>query len=172
MNPYLVHGFVLTPRFTAGFGYAFEDKRLAAYSRPIGLDDFSGNRDDVLMRPLVNQPGEVFQYGTSLDWAGVMVERTSGLRLEDYFQAHILTPLEIGSVTFFPTVETISNLAHMHQRTSSGQLVETDHLYRRPLLATANEEERKNLFCAGGHGCFGKPAEFTSSCFRHFTAQF
>lgn len=54
----------------AGFGYAFEDHRLAKFGRPTGLDDFSGDIEDVLNRPLSNQPGTKFQYGTSMPTRG------------------------------------------------------------------------------------------------------
>ncbi|KAH8130094.1 beta-lactamase family protein [Trichoderma asperelloides] len=144
----------------AGFGYAFEDARLAQYGRPIGFDDFGGSREDLFSRPLVNQPGEVFQYGTSMDWVGIVIERTTGLDLENYFQKNIFEPLGMNSVSFFPSDNAKANLAYMHQRLRDGSLVTTDHLYRRPLLADGGQMENSRCFAAGGHGCFGKPAEF------------
>ncbi|KNG88086.1 beta-lactamase family protein [Aspergillus nomiae NRRL 13137] len=144
---------------TSGFGYAFEDLKLRDWSRPLGLDDFSGHESDVLHRPLVNQPGTRFQYGVGLDWAGVLVERVSGLSLEEYFQQFILRPLGIESVTFFPSVEMKMNLAYMHQRDKDGTLKTTDHLYRYPLLPCKPGME-SNRFCMGGAGCFGKPIEY------------
>lgn len=50
------------------------------------LDDIFGNVSDVLHRPLVNQPGTKFQYGVGLDWAAFLVERVTGVSLEEYFQ--------------------------------------------------------------------------------------
>ncbi|KAL1841159.1 hypothetical protein VTK73DRAFT_3583 [Phialemonium thermophilum] len=145
---------------TAGFGYAFEDERLALYGQPIGLDDFSGERDDVINRPLVNQPGEKFQYGTSMDWVGIIIERVSGLSLEDYFQENVFGPLGMQSVSFHPSEKAKSNLAYMHQRLPGGKLIQADHLYRKPLIAGPANEEGRGVFCAGGHGCFGQPAEY------------
>ncbi|KAI9927544.1 hypothetical protein AWENTII_006368 [Aspergillus wentii] len=141
---------------TSGFGYAFEDTKLCDWARPVGLDDFSGVESDVLHRPLVNQPGTCFQYGVGVDWAGVLVERVMSITLEDYFQKHILHPLGIENITFFPTAEMKENMAHMHQRQSDGTLSVTDHLYRYPLLS--GSEAKK--FCMGGAGCFGKPIEY------------
>lgn len=145
--------------FVAGFGYAFEDLKLLDWSRPVGLDDFSGNVDDVLHRPLVNQPGTKFQYGVGLDWAGQLVERVSGMSLERYFQSFILKPLDINNITFFPTAEMKTALAYMHQRSEEGRLRVIDHLYRYPLLPCEPGEE-ENRFCMGGAGCFGKPVEY------------
>ncbi|KAF5541681.1 beta-lactamase [Fusarium phyllophilum] len=140
----------------AGFGYAFEDEKLAEFSRPIGFDDFSGEAIDTANRPLVNQPGEAFQYGVSMDWVGVIIERTYKSSLEEVFREHIFQPLGMNHVTFHPSAEDKANLAYMHRRSPSGKLSTTDHFYRRPLLAQDGEK----VPCAGGHGCFGRPAEF------------
>ncbi|EGX88596.1 beta-lactamase family protein [Cordyceps militaris CM01] len=144
---------------TAGFAYAFEDAKLAEYGRPVGFDDFGGSRDDLFQRPLVNQPGDKFQYGTSMDWVGIVIERATGLDLEDYFRANIFAPLGMHSVSFFPSEDAKANLAYMHQRLSDGTLITQEHLYRRPLVGGGEQADDKR-FCAAGHGCFGKPAEF------------
>ncbi|KAF5539424.1 beta-lactamase [Fusarium mexicanum] len=141
---------------TAGFGYAFEDEKLAEFSRPIGFDDFSGEAIETANRPLVNQPGETFQYGVSMDWVGVIIERTYNKSLEEVFKEKIFQPLGMDHVTFHPSAEDKSNLAYMHRRSPSGKLSTTDHFHRRPLLAQDGEK----VPCAGGHGCFGRPAEF------------
>lgn len=143
--------------FPAGFGYSFDDLKLRDWSRPVGLDDFSGAESDILHRPLVNQPGEVFQYGTGLDWVGVLIERVTRLSLEEYFKEFILQPLNIESITFFPNEPQKARLAYMHQREADGRLSVRDHLYRYPLLP---EDPEKKRFCMGGAGCFGKPVEF------------
>lgn len=135
---------------------------MAKFGRPIGLDDFSGDIEDVLNRPLSNQPGQKFQYGTSVDWVGILIERTTGLDLEDYFRKHIFTPLGIKHISFSPSTEDKQKLAHFHQRVESGEVREIDHLYRRPL--TRSDMSTSRRYCAGGHGCFGQPREFLSKC--------
>ncbi|KAF5005122.1 hypothetical protein FDECE_8442 [Fusarium decemcellulare] len=142
---------------TAGFGYAFEDDKLAEFGRPVGADDFSGESVQRINRPLVNQPGERFQYGISMDWVGVIIERVTGRTLDEYFKKEIFQPLGMNSVTFHPSEEAKSNLAYMHRRVADETLSHTDHLYRRPLLA---HEEGEKIPCAAGHGCYGKPTEF------------
>ena len=54
--------------FVAGFGYSFFDSRLNDYYQPFGLDEFSGYYHDTVSQPLVNQPGEMWQYGVNIDW--------------------------------------------------------------------------------------------------------
>jgi CubicO group peptidase (beta-lactamase class C family) len=47
---------------TAEFGYTFFNEKLRDFSKPIGYDEFSGHSFDML-QPLVNQPGETWEYG-------------------------------------------------------------------------------------------------------------
>lgn len=148
----------LTIFVSAGFGYAFDDLRLCDWARPVGLDDFSGHKADVLHRPLVNQPGTRFQYGVGMDWVGVIVERAAQMSLEEYFQKRILGPMGITNITFFPTTDMKAKLAYMHQREERGNLTVRDHLYRYPLLPSGSSDEKR--FCMGGAGCFGKPMEY------------
>lgn len=142
----------------AGFGYAFEDFKLRDWARPTGLDDFSGIRSDVFDRPLVNQPGLKFQYGTSLDWVGVIIERVSGQSLEQYFQDHIFEPADIRDIRFYPSAEMKSRLAFMHQREKDGSLTLRDHLFRRPLIDQKHVDGKP--YCMAGAGCFGSPIQW------------
>ncbi|WOO78411.1 Acyltransferase LovD [Vanrija pseudolonga] len=50
--------------------------------------------------PLVAEPGAKFDYGVSVDWAGVVVERVSGQSLEDYCQENIFGALGMASTSF------------------------------------------------------------------------
>lgn len=94
-----------------------------------------------------------------------MIERVSGKSLDEYFKANIFRPLGMGSVTFHPSEEAKANMAYMHRRSADEKLATTDHFYRRPLLAYG---EGNKAPCAGGHGCFGKPAEFGSKFYPLF----
>jgi CubicO group peptidase (beta-lactamase class C family) len=80
------------------------------------LDEFSGLPSEYLSQPLVNQPGEQWEYGINIDWAGVLVERVSGLRLNDYFQKHIFEPMCLKNINMFPTESMRKDLAYMHAR--------------------------------------------------------
>ena len=93
------------------------------------------------------------------DWVGVMIERVSGLSLEDYFKKNIFTPLGMEDTTFFPTASMKSRLAHMHTKIAS-KVFPYDHIYRRPLVIRLDEQS--SLQCSGGAGLFGKPTEYLS----------
>lgn len=56
---------ILISPLVAGFGYSFLNPALKVYRHQLNLaefDEFSGRIDD-LKQPLVNQPGECFEYG-------------------------------------------------------------------------------------------------------------
>ncbi|KAK5306481.1 hypothetical protein LTR99_002172 [Exophiala xenobiotica] len=146
---------------TAGFGYAFFDDRLNDWAGPLGLDEFSGSYHDYLTQPLVNQPGEMWEYGINIDWAGQLVERVSGMKLNDYFQAHIFKPMGITHINMFPTDQMKADLAYMNSRAPDGSLsLNLDgHLNRRPLYAKTKEEV-DTTFHAGGAGCFARPSQY------------
>lgn len=91
----------------------------------------------------------------------MIIERLTGQTLEDYFQQNILQPLGMDGISFYPSSEAIKNLAYMHRRSKTGELTQTDHLYRQPLVASM-AGQLDQIYCAGGHGCFGKPSEFRS----------
>ena len=50
--------------------------------------------------PLMFEPGDRWQYGQGVDWAGRLVEKISGMSLEDYFQARVLGPLEMRDTSY------------------------------------------------------------------------
>ncbi|EXJ72316.1 beta-lactamase [Cladophialophora psammophila CBS 110553] len=146
---------------TAGFGYSFFDQRLNDWAGPAGLDEFSGSYEDYLTQPLVNQPGETWEYGINVDWAGQLVERVSGLKLNDYFQQHIFKPMGITHISMFPTEEMKAELAWMNTRAPDGKmsLYVNGHLNRRPLYAKT-KAEIDGTFHAGGAGCFARASQY------------
>ncbi len=101
--------------------------------------------------------GAAYKSKTNLDWAGVLVERASGMKLNDYFQKHIFQPLGIKNINMFPTDEMKSRLAFMHQK-QDGKIRTRDHLLRRAL--TAPNDEKDKIFNSAGAGCFARPLEY------------
>ncbi|KAK5135071.1 hypothetical protein LTR08_005596 [Meristemomyces frigidus] len=145
---------------TAGFGYEFFNPKLRDYGRPVGFDMFHADERDVLTMPLVNQPGETWEYGINIDWAGLILERATGIRLDDWMQQNIMQPLGLKNVTLFPTNEMKKQLAVMHQRwPGSSKSEERDHIYREPLRANT-DADKKRMFHSGGGGGFAKPVEY------------
>lgn len=98
-------------------------------------------------------------FKTNIDWAGLAVERVSGLGLNDYFHKHIFEPLGIKNVSMFPTAEMLKNLAYFHFKHHDGTVTEQDHTLRRSLMART-PEERARIFNSGGAGIFARPVEY------------
>lgn len=109
-------------------------------------------------------------YQTNLDWAGLHVERVSGLTLDQYFKKNIFAQLGVTNASFFPDEEMRSNLAHMNQRLPDGKVIGQEHLNHRPI--NANPEEQSSIFCSGGAGLFTKPTEYLSLSLLKLTLTF
>ncbi|KAH9826807.1 3-phytase A [Teratosphaeria destructans] len=146
---------------TSGFGYEFFSTKLQDYGRPVGFDVFHSDEREILNMPLVHQPGETWEYGIGIDWAGILLERATGMKLNDWIQQNIMKPLNLNNINMFPTESMKKNLAYMHQRWPGDQSKseERDHVYREPLLANTPEEKAR-LLNSGGAGAFAPPREY------------
>ena len=146
---------------TAGFGYSFFNKKLLNHYGSLGLDEFSGAYYDFLSQPLVNQPGSRWEYGINIDYAGLCLERATGMSLNDYFQKNIFGPMGLKNMNMFPTPAMISKLAWMNKRSPEGKLSlnEAGHINRKSLYAKTKEEV-DTTFNSGGAGLFAKPVEY------------
>ena len=72
------------------------------------------------LTPLMFEPGSRWQYGTSADWSGRLVETVSGLTLEQYFQKNILGPLEMHDTSFLVPAAKFDRLVSEYHRGSDG----------------------------------------------------
>ncbi|KAI1106770.1 beta-lactamase family protein [Jackrogersella minutella] len=82
---------------------------------------------DEFSEPLVFQPGKGWEYGTGLDWAGQLVERFSGLKLEEYMRQNIWVPLNMKHISFAPASipEIKSRKIGMSLKVEDGKLIPT-----------------------------------------------
>ena len=64
----------------------------------------------------VADPGERWEYGVSIDWAGKMVEAVSGLKLGQFLKANLFDPLGMTSTAFAITPDMRRRLASTHLR--------------------------------------------------------
>jgi CubicO group peptidase (beta-lactamase class C family) len=83
---------------TSGFVYDTWDADLLRWEKESGANSPLGTVAP--LTPLMFEPGTRWQYGTSADWSGRLVETVSGLTLEQYFQKNILGPLEMHDTSF------------------------------------------------------------------------
>ena len=64
--------------------------------------------------PFVAQPGEQWVYGYNTDILGCMVEKASGMPLDQYIKTHITGPLGMTDTQFFPPASERARLATVY----------------------------------------------------------
>ena len=95
--------------------------------------------------PLVNQPGEKFTYGLSVDVLGYLVEVWSGESLDQYFRKHIFEPLGMNDTYFYIPESKSSRLVKVNTEDSNRHVIEMPQDYfNYPLL--------KGTYFSGGAG--------------------
>ena len=115
---------------TSGFVYDTWDADLLRWEKVSG-ESFSPGTVAPLT-PLMFEPGTRWQYGTSVDWSGRLVETVSGLTLEQYFQKNILGPLGMKDTSFIVQPEKFARLVSEYQRQPDGRLTENPRVLPAP----------------------------------------
>jgi CubicO group peptidase (beta-lactamase class C family) len=106
---------------TSGFTYRLWDKKAVQYTKAIELLP-TEDKKRAPRTPLMFDPGERWQYGTSIDWVGRIVEHASGKPLDAYFNKHIFGPLGMSDSGFVIVPEQRAREALSHRRGPAGLL--------------------------------------------------
>lgn len=89
---------------SSGLAYEFIDPNIGAWreANPVGKGGIGVEARFTL--PLAFQPGDGWMYGNGIDWAGLLVERATDMKLQEYFRKYISTPLGISEsdISFSP----------------------------------------------------------------------
>ncbi len=107
---------------TSGCVYPTWNATLARYNKMLGNN--APATAVAPLNPLLFDPGTRWHYGTSMDWAGKLVERLSGSSLEQYFQKNILQPLGMKDTSFLVPPEKFDRLVSSYRRQPDGKLKE------------------------------------------------
>jgi CubicO group peptidase (beta-lactamase class C family) len=102
---------------TSGFCYDFFDGDMFRYA-----SHTNGQAAPGAVTPLMFEPGTRWQYGTGIDWAGRLVEKLSGMSLEDYIQAKICGPLEMHDTSYLLPASKFDRLVSGYARQADGSL--------------------------------------------------
>ena len=89
---------------TAGFGYDFFNEKYNRLAQEHGQPSVITSSKASINTPLLFDPGDDWEYGCNIDWAGQVVEGIAGKRLGEFMQEQIFAPLG------------------MHQREADGSL--------------------------------------------------
>ena len=135
---------------TAGFVYDIWNEPMVRYQEATGTPGIIECRDACLTTPLTFDPGERWDYGIGIDWAGKMVEAVSGKKLGAYLEDHLLGPLGMDDTAFRITDEMRSRLAKIHMRGEDGSLAPQMEL----------EIPQDPEFEMGGGGLYGTVGDY------------
>lgn len=135
---------------TAGFGYDFFNESYNRLSQEHGQPSVITCSKAALTTPLLFDPGEKWEYGTNIDWAGQVVESIRGQRLGDVMRERIFEPLEMADTAFTMSPSMKDRLAPIHQRESDGSLT--------PLIGFELPAEPEVHM--GGHGLHGTVGDY------------
>lgn len=124
---------------TGGFGYDFSNEDAQRLAKP------------PFEAPMLFDPGERWEYGWGIDWAGRVVEGITGARLGDVLEARVLGPLGMTDTAFVPTASMRDRLSGMHFRDDAGQLSAMAGVD----LAPADDVEH-----LGGQGLFSTAVDY------------
>ena len=134
---------------TSGYAYDIWNADVGRYMEHHGIPGIIECRTVTLATPLVSDPGERWEYGISIDWAGQVVERVSGQSLEDYLREHVCGPLGLRDTAFVLGPDQRARLAGMHVRGEDGSL-----------RAIPFEVPQQPEFFMGGGGLYGTAPDY------------
>lgn len=134
---------------SAGLGYFFLSEKLKRYHELTGEPNPLTGLKRSLSVPLVNDPGTVWEYGTNVDWLGLVVEKLSGQTLGRYLAEHVYGPLGMNDSTFTPTAGQRERLLRVMQRQADGTLAPS------PIDLPPTAE-----WDAAGHGSYGTVQDY------------
>mgnify|MGYP002403272579 CR=1 FL=1 len=134
---------------TAGLGYDFFNRTYYRLAQEKGQPSVVTASKASLMTPLLFDPGDRWEYGSNIDWCGLVVEAIAGQRLGEVFRTRIFEPLGIRDMTFSLDDGLRRRLAGMHQRNADGSLTPMD--FELP----ADPEIHM-----GGHGLYGTVGDY------------
>jgi methyl acetate hydrolase len=107
---------------TAGFVYNVWNQQMARFVETRKVPTILSGKLAALHTPLAFEPGERWEYGINIDWAGRMVEKVSGQDLDAYMRDHIFNPLGMRDSGFVPKDGQMARFADVHSREPDGSL--------------------------------------------------
>ncbi len=134
---------------TAGLGYTFINADLKRWYEVSGCAEPLECTRGYLKAPLMSDPGTAWEYGTNVDWAGVVLEKVTGTTLDAYLSENLFEPLGMSETTFQLTDAQRERLMPIHGRLPDGGVAPLD-------LALPPEPA---MACAG-HGCYSTAADY------------
>ncbi|HRK19687.1 MAG: beta-lactamase family protein [Rubrivivax sp.] len=136
---------------TAGFTYDFFNETYTRLANEQGQPWVVDASWKSIRTPLLFDPGDRWEYGSNIDWAGMVVEGITGKRLGDVMRTRILDPLGMTDTAFTMTPSMQSRQATIHAREDrDGSLIPLNGV-------TLPQEPELHM---GGHGLYGTASDY------------
>jgi CubicO group peptidase (beta-lactamase class C family) len=149
---------------TAGISYGQGNPAAAEYRAAGILGWYLGDQKDPIGRiaerlaglPFDAQPGEKFVYGYNTDILGAVIEKASGVPLDQFFRTRVFEPLKMVDSSFFLPPEKKHRLATVYSATANG-------LVRAPEPGTGQGDyvDGPRACFSGGAGLLSTPTDYT-----------
>jgi CubicO group peptidase (beta-lactamase class C family) len=134
---------------TAGYAYEIWRPEIARYQEATQTPGITTCENAALTTPLLFDPGDAWEYGISIDWAGKMVEAAAGQPLDRYFKDNIFGPLGMTDTSFKLSPAQRARQSRVHARNEQGVL--------EPIEFALPEEPE---FLMGGGGLYGTAGDY------------
>lgn len=134
---------------TSGCGYWFDNPDVLRYHRVTGVPDPLSGSAEMLSVPRLFEAGERWEYGTSVDWLGLVVEKVGGADLDTHLRSHICEPLGMLDTTFDPDDAQRDRLMAIHDA-RAGQ----------PLRLSSIALPEKQDIWSGGGGLYSTAGDY------------
>ena len=106
--------------------------------------------------PFDAQPGEKFVYGYNTDILGAVVEKVSGMGLDQFFRTRIFEPLKMTDSAFFLPPEKRDRLATVYSVNADGALVRAPE----PGMGQGDYVDGPRMCFGGGAGLLSTPMDY------------
>lgn len=133
---------------TSGYAYDMWNADILRFMQATGTPGIVSCKNVALSLPLVADPGERWQYGIGIDWAGKAVEVVSGQTLDRYMRDNLLAPLGMTDTAFRIGPSQRRRLAQIHARSPDG------------FVGTNMEIPQDPEFHMGGGGLYGTVGDY------------
>ena len=134
---------------TSGCGYWFDNPDVLRYHRVTGVPDPLSGSAEMLRVPRLFEAGERWQYGTSVDWLGLVVEKVGGADLATHIRTRICEPLGMLDTTFDPSDAQRERLMAIHDA-RAGQ----------PLSLSSIAPPQESDIWSGGGGLYSTAGDY------------
>ncbi len=135
---------------TAGLGYDFFNEHYNRLAQEHGQPSVITASKASINTPLLFDPGDEWEYGSNMDWAGQVVEGVTGKRLGEVMQERIFAPLGMADTAFTMTPSMRSRLTRIHQRGADGSLTPLNNF----------ELPQEPEVHMGGHGLYSTIGDY------------